>query len=340
MLRYYDRLGVVHPSHRTASGYREYTEQDVWRLLRAEALRSLGLSLQEVRQALDADGAAPARPDTMLGALITRTREQLEHQRELLTRLERLAAAGPESWEEALDTIQLIRRLESARPATRYRAALDAAQGADKPVAPLVRALLAEDETNIAGALRWALAQAERSAAPGGVPEALAPALTHPDPVVRERAVRALGDLDPAGADPLLLGALEDDDAGVRGLAALILGARGAGAERTVPALIELVIDGDHDVEAAEALGRFARTAPLGASGAAPGEAAPRAGRITRALAARLDDDGTPAEARRRIVQALAELPRASTERLLERLAVDDDRDVARIAAYVRSLDD
>lgn len=332
MLRYYDRLGVVRPSRRTTSGYREYAEQDVWRLLRVEGLRSLGLSLQEVQRVIDASpDAHELMPPALLGELVARTREQMQQHRELLDRLEQLAASGPGDWTEALDTVQLLKRLGSGRPEARYRAALDAASGSAPPAAPIAEALLGEDETNAAGALRWALARADAGSdadGPAGAVAALDPVLAHPDPAVRERAVRALASLDPARSEALLLRALDDPVRSVRGLAALALGRHcGAAGIQAVPVLIALVVDGSRDVDAAEALGAVAVSAD------------PRvAERIVRAFAARVDAFDSAPEERARIAQALAELPLAVTEPLLERLAADPDRSTARIAAYVRGI--
>lgn len=53
MLRHYDALGLVCPSARTTGGYRRYSPSDIERLLHVESLRSLGLSLAEVKRALD-----------------------------------------------------------------------------------------------------------------------------------------------------------------------------------------------------------------------------------------------------------------------------------------------
>jgi len=44
MLRHYDRVGLVSPSGRTASGYRHYEQEDLTRLLHVEGLRALGLT--------------------------------------------------------------------------------------------------------------------------------------------------------------------------------------------------------------------------------------------------------------------------------------------------------
>jgi MerR family transcriptional regulator, thiopeptide resistance regulator len=51
-LHYYDEIGLVGASERTASGHRRYTEDDVRRLYRVRALTQLGLSLDEVATVL------------------------------------------------------------------------------------------------------------------------------------------------------------------------------------------------------------------------------------------------------------------------------------------------
>jgi DNA-binding transcriptional MerR regulator len=62
-VRHYDGIGLLSPSGRTAAGHRRYTERDLRRLYRVLALRSLGLSLEEIMHALDgsADDLATMR---------------------------------------------------------------------------------------------------------------------------------------------------------------------------------------------------------------------------------------------------------------------------------------
>ncbi len=57
-LHHYDEIGLLRPSDRSPSGYRLYTSADVERLARVVGLRRLGLSLEDVADALD---AGPAR---------------------------------------------------------------------------------------------------------------------------------------------------------------------------------------------------------------------------------------------------------------------------------------
>jgi DNA-binding transcriptional MerR regulator len=60
-LLYYDRIGLLPPSGRTASGYRCYTARDQARLRRICALRAAGLTLAEVRVMLSAGKSHRAR---------------------------------------------------------------------------------------------------------------------------------------------------------------------------------------------------------------------------------------------------------------------------------------
>ncbi|WP_164512929.1 MerR family transcriptional regulator, partial [Leucobacter chromiireducens] len=191
MLRHYDALGLVRPSGRTANGYRDYSEGDLRRLLHVEALRALGMSLQQVGDALR-PAASEAAPGALVRELIARSRERLAAERALLARLEQLDGIGPADWGEALDAVRLARGLGSDDPLARQRAAIElgAAPVGDPAAAAgpgvLAEALLAEAEPNAAGALRWALVRA----APG--PEVLADALLDPRLPRRTRAVEAI----------------------------------------------------------------------------------------------------------------------------------------------------
>ncbi len=52
-LHYYEEIGLLRASKRTEAGHRIYTEADVTRLYRIKMLRSFGLPLSEIVQALD-----------------------------------------------------------------------------------------------------------------------------------------------------------------------------------------------------------------------------------------------------------------------------------------------
>jgi MerR family transcriptional regulator, copper efflux regulator len=47
-IRYYESLGLLGPSEREGSGFRYYTEAELARLQKIQALKELGLSLEEI----------------------------------------------------------------------------------------------------------------------------------------------------------------------------------------------------------------------------------------------------------------------------------------------------
>jgi MerR family transcriptional regulator, thiopeptide resistance regulator len=57
-VRYYDHIGLLRPSGRTAAGHRRYDDGDVQRLYRICLLRDAGLTLSDIAEALDEPGWA------------------------------------------------------------------------------------------------------------------------------------------------------------------------------------------------------------------------------------------------------------------------------------------
>ncbi|MBQ1117540.1 MerR family transcriptional regulator [Streptomyces anulatus] len=315
MLRHYESLGLVRPSGRTGSGYREYSGEDIQRIFHVESLRAMGLSLREIGRALDDPGFTPS---ALVDDLIRRTRERIAVETELLTRLRRVHATDPAGWADVLQVVTLLGALGSKSADARQRAAL--APVDEVPVEALVEAALGEGDPNVAGALRWALARSG-----GGGPALLAEGLGSPVAAVRERAVRSLAEMPGGEATALLRNALASPDDMVRGHAALALGTRGQAD--AVPALVDLVVAGTNDTDAADALSLLA------------GDDA-AADRIAAELVDRLARDTTGASARGRLTQALAGVPGAGSSRALQELLHDEDRAVALTAAYLLQLRD
>jgi DNA-binding transcriptional MerR regulator len=312
MLRHYESLGLVRPSGRSGSGYREYSPKDIRRIFQIESLRSLGLSLREIGRALDDPGFTPS---ALVDDLIRQTRDRIAAETELLTRLRRIEAADPADWEDVLHVVALLQALGSQRADARQRAALASADRAPVPVEALVEAALNETDPNVAGALRWALARAgDESVA------LLAEGLDSPVAAVRHRAVRSLAAMSSAEATDHLRGLLTDPDARVRGSAALALGERGS--PEAVPALVEMIVAGINDTDAADTLSELATDTAT-------------AERIATLLVDRLTHDTTQAPARGRLTQALAGVPGRTATRALHELTQDDDRAVALTATYL-----
>ncbi|MFI7896263.1 MerR family transcriptional regulator [Streptomyces sp. CACIS-1.16CA] len=312
MLRHYESLGLVRPSGRTGSGYREYSGEDVRRIFHIESLRAMGLSLREIGRALDDPGFTPA---DLVDDLIRRTRERIAAETELLVRLDRVHATDPVGWEDVLQVLALLRALGSTSAGTRQRAALASVD--EVPVEALAQAALGEEDPYVAGALRWALSRS------GGGAVLLAEGLGSPVAAVRERAVRALAEMPGREAATLLRDALVSPDAVVRGRAALTLGARGEAA--AIPVLVDMIVAGSNDTDAADALSVLA------------GDDA-AADRIASLLVGRIGDGTTGPPARGRLTQALAGIPGATASRALADLVGDADRAVALTAAYLLRL--
>lgn len=318
MLRHYDSLGLVRPTGRTVGGYREYTPDDVRRIFYVEGLRSLGLSLRQVARTLEDPGFTPA---ALVGDLIRKTGERLEREQELLERLRTVEATEPAGWPDVARIVELLHGLESQSATRRLQTILDPAEHASVPVEVLVKAVLAESDPNVAGAIRWALARAGGDGVAG-----LAGGMASDDVDVRRRAVVALAEVPGDEATAVLTGALGDTDATTRRCAALALGGRGV--TQAVPTLLRMVVDGPHDVEASEQLANLAQD--------------PRqADQILAALADELAAHPADPAVRIRLAQALAELPGGMGLDALRHLTHDDDRPVALVSsALVAVLDE
>ncbi|WP_267617003.1 HEAT repeat domain-containing protein [Gordonia bronchialis] len=310
MLRHYDSLGLVQPTGRSAGGYREYSDADIRRLWHVESLRSLGLSLNEVGRALDDPKFAPAE---LISELIASTRARMAAQAALLTRLEQVESAGPADWPEVLSLIALLRGVQSADPAARQQAALGTPDGFALGTDALAQAVLAEEDPNVAGTLRWALARSGTA----GI-DSLATALHADDAQVRRRAALAIAELGRPESTELLRPLLNDPDADVRWAATRALGS--TGERDAIGALIALIVVGDRDVEAAEMLASFA-------------DSADDATAIVDALTTALADGDAPA--RLRLAQALAEIPGPAAAQGLHILRTDEDRTVAATAEAI-----
>jgi DNA-binding transcriptional MerR regulator len=315
MLRHYESLGLVRPTGRSDSGYREYSSENIRRIFHIESLRSLGLSLRDVRRALEDPGFAPAE---LVDDLIRQTRDRIAAETELLTRLRRIGAAEPAGWEDVLQIVALLQALGSKSAGVRQRAALSAVEEVPVPVEALVEAVLSESDPNVAGALRWALAQSGEDG-----PALLAKGLGSPAAEVRKRAVQSIAEIPNGEATALLRDALTNPDIVVRGYAALALGTRGVAD--AVPTLIDMIVEERNDADAADALSTLASDPAL-------------ADQIATGLVDCLAHGTIGSSARRRLAQALADIPGITTSRALAELSHDEDRAVALTATYILKL--
>ncbi len=108
-LHHWDAVGLLVPSERTSAGHRRYTEGDVRRLYRIVSLRSLGLGLDAIAEALDGGADLRAAVAEHLAAV----ERQIAAQAALRDRLTALLAtfddaAAPPSSDQFLQTIEVM----------------------------------------------------------------------------------------------------------------------------------------------------------------------------------------------------------------------------------------
>ena len=119
-LHYYEEIGLLAPSQHTPTGHRLYALADVTRLQQIVSLRQLGLSLSEIRACLASCALDPAE---VIDRHLARIRDQIELQRQLSDRLERVAkalrATGSPSLDDLLKAIEVTRMLEKYTPEQR-----------------------------------------------------------------------------------------------------------------------------------------------------------------------------------------------------------------------------
>ncbi|XXX75823.1 MerR family transcriptional regulator [Sorangium sp. So ce134] len=112
-LHYYEEVGLLSPSHRTASGHRMYSAGDVARLQQIKSLRELGFSLEQITGCLDKPGFSPLET---IELHLARLREQIALEQKLCARLEGLAhvlrAGEDASVEQLLQTIEVMTMIE------------------------------------------------------------------------------------------------------------------------------------------------------------------------------------------------------------------------------------
>lgn len=96
-VRFYEEMGLLRPKGRTPSGYRVYLPEQVERLRFIRAARSLGFSLQEIREILAVWDRGRPPCESVLEGIATRIQcidQQIDNLRALKRQLEGLYAAA------------------------------------------------------------------------------------------------------------------------------------------------------------------------------------------------------------------------------------------------------
>jgi DNA-binding transcriptional MerR regulator len=126
-LHHYDEIGLLAPSRRTAAGHRLYALAQVTRLQQIQSLRSLGFSLDEIRDCLARPGWSAERVVRLHLEALDR---QIEHQQRLRQRLEWLRDHLDRS--EAVSLEDLIQTVEATTMLVKYYSPEQLEQLADR----------------------------------------------------------------------------------------------------------------------------------------------------------------------------------------------------------------
>ena len=86
-IRYYESIGILPSPDRTPNGYRDYSERDLERARFVAGIRSLDLSLDEIKELLAMRDRREAPCRTLLN-LIEQKAEQIEERIQLLRQME------------------------------------------------------------------------------------------------------------------------------------------------------------------------------------------------------------------------------------------------------------
>ena len=101
-VRYYSRIGLLHPSKNPINGYRQYSETDQRRLRFCIRARQLGFSLADIREFLDTSESGEA-PCPKVRAIMAENLADMERSlREAQLLFERMRSAYS-SWEQLDD---------------------------------------------------------------------------------------------------------------------------------------------------------------------------------------------------------------------------------------------
>ncbi|MGZ4164542.1 MAG: MerR family transcriptional regulator, partial [Tumebacillaceae bacterium] len=118
-LRYYDKSGLLTPSHYSESGYRLYTDADLVNLQYILALKFLGFSLEEIKVCLE---TGPQQLQELLAqqkAMMIEKRVQLDAIIHGIELTEKLVQTGQTDSESMINVIRVI-QMEHKQDLTQY----------------------------------------------------------------------------------------------------------------------------------------------------------------------------------------------------------------------------
>jgi DNA-binding transcriptional MerR regulator len=104
VVRYYTRLGLIHPERQKENGYRLFTQDDVNRLHFIRLAKQLGFTLNEIKEIIqhaDMKESPCQEVRKIIQARIVENRQKIEEMMKLQTRME----SALEQWKDMPDGI-------------------------------------------------------------------------------------------------------------------------------------------------------------------------------------------------------------------------------------------
>jgi DNA-binding transcriptional MerR regulator len=160
-LHHYDARGLLVPSQRSDAGYRLYSQTDVVRLYRIQALQRIGLSLADIAVALDRDSnALPQLIAQQLHELDEQIRRSDELRAHLRSLQDRLTTANGPALSDWLRALELLGTYDERCSPEEIQQLL--AHGNDSEWPPFIRDVRSAMDRNIAPDSQEAQALARR----------------------------------------------------------------------------------------------------------------------------------------------------------------------------------
>jgi DNA-binding transcriptional MerR regulator len=116
VIRYYARIGLLHPTYRSNNGYKVFADSDVARVRFVRQAQSLGYTLKEIAQIFEESlrGKSPCpRVREIIKRRIKENRDKLDALAQLQTRMERALAQWSKMSDGAPDGIMVCHLIES-----------------------------------------------------------------------------------------------------------------------------------------------------------------------------------------------------------------------------------
>jgi len=107
-LRYYDKVGLLKPSHHSDGGHRLYTDEDLFRLEQILGLKFLGFSLTEIKRFLEKPKSL-SESLAMQKEILKDKKERIEQAIDAIEEVENKLAEKQPDWEAILDLLRVIR---------------------------------------------------------------------------------------------------------------------------------------------------------------------------------------------------------------------------------------